>query len=364
MTFLERQCWAALWSVPGIGPVTFQRLQRAVTQQGYTLVDVWYHWPELINQLHLTLKHQGGLRFFQRQFSLDSYWQSLSDQHITVVTDQDKTYSQLLARCEDRPAVLFVKGVCDFWNHVPIAVVGTRRMTQYGQLVTEKMTTELVVGGQATIVSGFMYGVDVLAHRTALKNAGKTVGVLGFGFNYLSSRHHGNLMEETLAQGSCLVTELPPATPPSIGTFPARNRIIAGLSLATVVTEAAEKSGSHITASHAAEYGRLVAAVPGPITNHFSEGTKNLVKQGAVLVTSGYEVLDELQLPYQRSRPLSHQSELGPEKDILHHLTSQPMTIDHLVTVTGWTVAKVTAAVTMLELAARIKRVGDQWTVV
>lgn len=364
MTLLERQCWAALISVPGIGHSTFKRLRQSTAQRGYSLVDFWYHWPNLVAELQLKPKQQGGLRVFQRQFSLESYWQSLCDKNIIVITDQDEGYPHLLARCEDRPAVLFIKGQYQFWNQAPIAVVGTRRITSYGQLVTEKITRELVQGGGATVVSGFMYGVDVLAHQTTLREKGHTIGVLGFGFDYLYPRHHQQLVDELLAQGSCLITELQPATPPSSGTFPIRNRIIAGLSLAVVVTEAAEQSGSHITASHAVEYGRLVAAVPGPITNHFSEGTKNLIKQGAVLISSGYELLAELQLPYHRIAQTSAAVKNKTEALVVAYVSSHPTTIDELIAQSGLSAAEIMTAVTILELNQEIKRVGDRWTVV
>jgi DNA processing protein len=207
-----------------------------------------------------------------------------------------------------------------------------------------------------------MYGVDALAHQTALTHGGRTVGVLGYGFDHIYPRHHRSLEAQVLAQGGCLVTELAPMVSPTPGTFPARNRIIAGLSQAVVVTEAAEQSGSHITASYALDYGRVVAAVPGPITNYFSQGTKNLLKQGAVMISSGYELLDELGVQ-STSPKLVNGSQLADEVSIalLEAVGLQPGTIDELAHRLQFSLPQITVALTMLELTQQLKKVGDTW---
>ncbi len=175
-----------------------------------------------------------------------------------------------------------------------IAIVGTRQITPYGRYVTQQFTKELVAAG-FVIVSGFMYGVDAVAHETCIDNGGKTIAVLGYGLDApYYPRSHALLAKKLLAHGSCLVSEYAPHVHAHASHFPRRNRIVSGLSLGVLVTEAAVRSGTMITARLAAEQGREVFAVPGPFDSLYSEGTKELVNQGAKLVTSIHDIVDEL----------------------------------------------------------------------
>lgn len=184
------------------------------------------------------------------------------------------------------------------WKNVPVvAVVGARNMTAYGEQVTSALAGGLSRCG-ATIVSGFMYGVDCAAHRAALENNGTTVGVLGYGHDFVYPENQKELMQEWLEQGMTFVSPFAPSVAPRRGNFPARNRVVASMSHAVVVTEAAEKSGSLITASYAAQEGHVVCAVPGPITNPYTRGTRELINQGAALVAGAEEVLLEIEANY------------------------------------------------------------------
>lgn len=174
-----------------------------------------------------------------------------------------------------------------------IAVVGTRHVTDYGRKVTYSLARDLATAG-FTIVSGFMYGVDAIAHGAAIDAGGKTIGVLGFGFDYMYPKSHASLAKRMLETGNTLVTEFEPEVPAMPQNFPRRNRIVSGLCLGVVVTEAAKNSGSMITARLAVEQGREVFAVPGPIDSLYSEGTKELINLGAKLVTNVSDIVDEL----------------------------------------------------------------------
>lgn len=202
----------------------------------------------------------------------------------------------LLLEIPDPPIVLYVKGELPQLSQPAIAIVGTRNVTDYGKGVTEKLTRELVAAGY-TIVSGFMYGVDTVAHTTALRAGGKTIAVLGYGLGVpFFPRTHERFARDVIASGSCLLTEFPPWQIAAPQNFPKRNRIVSGLSLGVVVTEAAPKSGSLITAKLAIDQGRDVFAVPGPVGSVYSEGTKELVNLGAKLVTNVHDILEEIQI--------------------------------------------------------------------
>lgn len=174
-----------------------------------------------------------------------------------------------------------------------VAVVGSRRMTKYGEVMTEKLVSGLVGAGY-TIVSGFMYGVDTMAHRVCLENKGKTVAVLGSGLDCLTPAENDGLYTQILENGGVVMSEFEANQEARLWTFPYRNRIVTGLSRAVMVVEAGEKSGSLVTAKWAFKQGKKVMAVPGPATSGLATGTNWLIRNGAVLVSSVNEVMEEL----------------------------------------------------------------------
>lgn len=214
------------------------------------------------------------------------------DRKVKIIKIADKIYPESLKNIPDPPKVLYCLGNLEVLRK-NIAVVGTRQITKYGQFVTAKLVKELVENN-ITIVSGMALGVDGVAHRTALENGGKTVAVLGAGVDVIYPREHKDLYNSILESGNLLISEVPPGTLVERKLFPARNRIISGLSEAVLITEAAIDSGSLITARMALEQGKEVLAVPGPITSKYSEGTNYLLKQGAKLVTSVEDILETL----------------------------------------------------------------------
>jgi DNA processing protein len=217
---------------------------------------------------------------------------AIQTHNVRILVPSDPEYPFLLHEIPDPPLVLYVQGTLPPSTMFPIAVVGTRQVTSYGEKVARELVTQLVDAG-CLIISGFMYGVDAVAHTTALDCQGKTVGVLGFGFEHMYPKEHESLRQRMIASQNCLLSEFAPWQPPSKFTFPLRNRIVAGMSRGVVVIEAATKSGSKITARLAAEYGREVFAVPGPMDSPFAQGTKELVNLGAKLVTSATDILEE-----------------------------------------------------------------------
>lgn len=237
----------------------------------------------------------GSISHFVSRFLSALYSRGMHEIHspITTIKTNDERYPHLLSQIDDPPTILYVKGNLELNAGPAIAVVGTRRITPYGLEATKFFTRGLVKMG-FTIVSGFMYGVDAQAHISALEVGGRTIGVLGFGFDYMYPASHRSLAARMLSEGQTLISEYPPQTKPHPKNFPARNRIVSGMSLGVLVIEAAPKSGSKITARLAAEQGREVFAVPGPFSSVYSEGTKELVNLGAKLVTCVDDIMDEL----------------------------------------------------------------------
>ncbi|MDA2921876.1 DNA-processing protein DprA [Patescibacteria group bacterium AH-259-L07] len=214
------------------------------------------------------------------------------------ITPQDKNYPQLLKEIPDSPHKLYVWGVLKQKEKYPLAVVGTRKVSNYGKQVTIELVKELAKQG-LTIISGLALGVDGISHQAALDANGRTIAVLGSGFDHLYPQEHAKLANDIVKSGGAIITEYPPDAKPTQKTFPARNRIIAGMSLGVLVIEAPMRSGALITARHALEQNRDVFAVPGSIYNKNSAGTNNLIKMGAKPVTSPEDILESfnLQLP-------------------------------------------------------------------
>ena len=189
------------------------------------------------------------------------------------------------------PWVLYIKGMSPSFPTACLAVVGTRQPTNYGRRVARKMAAEIASRGWV-VVSGMAAGIDSEAHRGALEADGKTVAVLGTGVDVVYPRHLRSLYAELVEKGA-VCSEMPPGTAPHPGLFPRRNRIISGLSVGTLVVEAAERSGALITADFSMEQGREVFAVPGPVTSEKSAGTNRLIQQGAKCVTGVQDILEE-----------------------------------------------------------------------
>lgn len=278
----------------------------------------------------------------------------------------DNRYPSLLRDIYDPPLGLYVRGEVRA-DDVRVAVVGSRRATPYGRTVTQALVRPLAARG-LTIVSGLAYGIDAEAHRATLAVGGRTIAVLGGGLDApsLYPRAHRGLAEEITAAGGALLSEYPPGTPPRAEYFPQRNRIIAGLARAVIVTEAARESGALITARLALDGGREVLVVPGPITSAQSEGANRLLRDGAAPALSADDILEALALdevltfpsPAPTARPAPAVPE--PAADLLRLLSSEPKSIDALVLLSKLPAHEVAAALSLLELDGRIRDVGGK----
>lgn len=278
---------------------------------------------------------------------------------IREITPENAEFPGLLKNIPSSPKKLYVRGTLPPLGMPLIAVVGTRDCTPYGQFVTEEITRHLAEQGVG-IVSGLALGIDGIAHRTALEVKGYTIAVLGTGIDTptISPPAHQHLAEQILVAGGAIVSEYTPKEKATSYSFQARNRIIAGLSHGTLVTEAPQKSGSLITAKHAMDDNRDLFVVPHPITNEQGVGNNNYLKLGAIPVTSYVDILKHLGL--EEKEP-GEQAEiiLDPTaQKIISLLGRQPLYIDTIIKESKLSSQVVTATLTMLELKRLVKNLG------
>jgi DNA processing protein len=277
-----------------------------------------------------------------------------------LVTLSDDNYPSQLRKLADAPPVLYIKGSLVPPDERALAIVGTRKATAYGRDAAHYFATELA-GNSVTIVSGLAEGIDAAAHRGALDGGGRTFAVLGSGIDKIYPRQHGKLAQE-IAQNGAIISEFPMGTPPEARNFPRRNRIISGLSLGVLVVEAPEKSGAIITATVAAEQGRDVFAVPGNIFSMTNSGTNRLIQDGAKLVMTVTDILDEFNIVHNNVETRVVTEQIAPantnEVTILDYLSADPIHIDDLVRMSGLPVAMVSSTLTILELKGLARSVG------
>jgi DNA processing protein len=284
--------------------------------------------------------------------------EQLRQRGIGVVTLADESYPVLLGHIYNPPPVLFYLGDMDRLTSWPVAVVGTRTPTPYGKKVALWLGEELA-RHQVTVISGMARGIDSLAHRGALNSGGVTAAVLGCGLDIVYPRENSQLMTEISGSG-VVISEFPLGTPPEARNFPARNRIISGLALGTVVVEAAEKSGALITANVALEQGRDVMAVPGQITAPYSRGPNNLIKQGAAVVLGAGDIMAELGMGVlftPHSNDSSGHLKMNEDEVLLSRLIEyEPVSVEMLVQKTGLPAGQVLTALMFLEMKGLIKQ--------
>src|SRR3990167_7032486 len=286
----ELAYWVATSAIPGVGTATFNYLLKRFK----TLKAFWQAYDEQIRGLKLDVKTCESIIEFRAKVDPKVYLEKVYEMGIKVVSVVDRDYTANLRQISDAPPVLYYKGTFLPSDDLAIAVVGSRAATIYGRQVTEKLVSSLVMSN-LVIVSGLARGIDAIAHRAALDAGGRTIAVLGSGVDTIYPPENRKLSEEIVENGA-IVSEFPLGFPSVPSNFPARNRIISGLSLGVLVTEAAVDSGSLITAGCAAEQGREVFAVPGPVNSKMSVGTNNLIKEGVHPATEAADILQVLDI--------------------------------------------------------------------
>ncbi len=279
--------------------------------------------------------------------------------HVVTVLDDD--YPRILREIPGPPPVVYFRGSLPAQDEPTVAMVGTRRSTSYGREATIRIAGDLAAAG-VTIVSGLARGIDGFAHQAALEAGGRTIAVMASGVDIIYPPEHRQLANRIVESGA-LLSDYPPGTKPDAPNFPARNRIISGLSLATIVVEAPARSGALITVGFAADQGRDVYAVPGSILSNASEGTNKLLRQGATPLTCAADLLDDLKL--SPARPMDEPAQtafpmIDDERAIYALVTSEPQHIDELAYSAGVTISQASALMTMLELKGLVSNAGAQ----
>jgi len=350
-----KKYWIGLNHVTGIGAVRF----RALLTYFGDAQTAWEASSSDLQQAGLTKRIAGELVRNRNEISLDQIMDRMEEKSIRALTWEDKSYPRLLKNIDQPPPVLYVRGQVQEADEWSVAVVGTRRVTQhYGRRVTEDIASFLAANG-LTVISGMARGVDAIAHKSALRKGGRTIAVLGCGLDIVYPPEHDKLAEE-IAENGALVSDYPLGTQPLSVNFPPRNRIISGLSLATVVVEAGYKSGALITAKFAVDQGRDVLAVPGNIYNPHSRGTNHLIQQGAFPVLNPKDILEALDLNLVAEQQAAQLTlPVDPvESQVYTLLGSEPVHVDEISIRTEMPVEAITAALTMMELKGLVRQVG------
>ena len=367
MTRAVLESWLRLRAIDGVGDLTVLRLVRT------------WHSPEAVLCASRDELIQRGcspqLADAIRRGpdspacrSLERELDAIERGHIEVRSALDPTYPARLKMIADPPPLLYITGTLTEQDELAVAIVGARRATAAGRAMTEELSHDLAGAGM-TVVSGLARGVDAAAHRGALAAQGRTIAVLGCGVDQTYPPEHEQLRRQIEERGAIL-SEVSMGAPPHSHHFPRRNRIISGLSLGVIVTEAAINSGSLITARLAAEQGREVFAVPGFVKEGTSRGTNPLLKEGAALIERAQDVIDAilpqlepaLRLRLQPSREKTEcRDHLGKEEQRVYDVLSyNPLTVDEVIVTTGLSVSIVMVSLLSLELRQRVRQLPGQ----
>ena len=347
--------WMGFHRVPFIGPVRIERLL-------YHFGDLGRAWGASAAELRGVLDERSveSLLKTRAALSLDDEMARIERAGITIVTRADTGYPRLLNEIPVPPPVLYVKGALRPEDDLAVAIVGTRRLTSAGREIAGRLAADLAEA-DVTVVSGLARGIDAAAHQAALRAGGRTIAVLGCGVNVVYPPEHRNLSAQIVEQGA-LVSDYPPDAKPDAPNFPARNRIISGLSLGVIVVEAPQRSGALITCDFAADQSRDVFVVPGSILSAASAGSNRLLRDGARPITCADDVLEDLNLG-RRQQQAAVQQTLpldDDERRLLALLTGEAQHIDEISAAANLPIAQTGALLLTMELKGLVRDVGTR----
>jgi len=348
----ELRYWLALHRAPLIG------------SRRFCAILAHFHTPRILFETKAADLAALGLKEKTIAYLRDPDWQTvesdlrwLSASGRACLTLHDPRYPALLREIADPPPLIFVNGDILALSSRQIAIVGSRNPSPSGLRIARDIASALVSAGFA-VTSGLALGIDASGHSGALKSGGITIAVAATGLDQVYPRQHQSLANEIIARNGALVSEFPPGTGPKADHFPRRNRIISGLSLGTLVVEAAPRSGSLITARLAAEQGREVFAVPGSIYNPLSRGCNDLIKNGVKLVQTVDDIIEEFeaQLSVQAYKPppQTEAEDDQPHMELLKYIAYDPTSVDTLVAATGNTPEAIVSMLLLLELQGQV----------
>lgn len=359
----DKKSWIALSLVPGIGPI---KMRNLIAHFGSPEKVLEAPNDELLAVEGIDAATAKAIVQHKTKNNLDRELELIHKHQVKVITVEDEEYPLNLKFTFDPPMLIYVKGTLIPEDNIAISMVGARKATGYGKTITEKLSGELAQRG-ITIISGLARGIDTSAHRGALNKGGRTIAVLGSGLAILYPPENKGLAEEIARQGA-VISEFSMATGPERGNFPRRNRLISGLSLGTVVVEAAEESGALITASYALEQGREVFAVPGNIYNKYSQGTHKLIKQGAKLTEKAEDIIEEIdsfrQMRFYPKKNSGNVSEPVPlsseERQVYEAMIPEPLYIDQISETSNISINLLASILVGLEMKGKIKQLSGK----
>lgn len=345
--------WVGFSLISGIGRVRLSQLENCFG----SLEDAWQAGPSDLRRGGLDSRAVQAITTGRTRISLEEEMEKLERSGVKVMSHHDPGYPPRLKEIYDYPPVLYFRGSLLPEDEWCLAVVGTRRPTVYGRQVTEEIVADLA-RSKIVIVSGLARGIDTVAHKSALEAGGRTIAVFGCGLDMVYPNENAELARRIMEQGA-LVSEYPLGTRPRAENFPRRNRIMSGLSLGVLVTEASKTSGAMITARLALEQNREVFAIPGSILSPSSSGTNHLIQEGAKLVQNYTDILEELNLTavaYQMEM-----EEVIPASDtealLLRQLSAEPTHIDEVCRNSNLPISQVSSTLAMMELKGLVKQV-------
>lgn len=351
----ERNYYLAFSLAKGIGPKTFNSLLKYFK----TAKKAWNATSnELKSSKILGEKTLASFEKSRNEIDVKNYLEKLKQKKASFLALCDKNYPKLLKEIPNPPIVLFVKGdISKIDFNKTIGVVGTRRITNYGRDITRLFSSGLAQS-DFTIVSGLAMGVDAEAANSAIEAKARTIAVMGNGVDLCFPSTNEKLYDKIIDGNGIIVSEYPLGLSPNKGTFPSRNRIIAGLSMGVLVTEGAEDSGSLITADYAFKFNRKVFAIPGPITSSFSVGPLKLIEKGAKLVTSAEDIIKELGISHfaKASRDKKNYGGLNSEeRRIIELLENESLHFDEIVRKMSMNSAELASLLSILEIKNLVK---------
>ncbi len=357
----ELKSWLALSTVPNVGPIRFVSLVKHFGSPEAVLSAPEKElagFPDVGPIIASSIRRKVDWKLVEKQLQL------IEKNEVRLLTFKDDAYPENLRSIYDPPPFLFIRGEIKEEDKNAIAIVGCRSASGYGKQIAEKIGRELAKRG-ITIISGLAWGIDSIGHLAALQEKSRTIAVFGSGLDVIYPSENRKLTERIIKNGA-IISEFLLGTKPEKQNFPKRNRLISGLSLGVVIIEAGARSGALLTAEHALEQNREVFAVPGNIGAKTSEGTNKLIKQGAKLVTSVEDILEELKIittvqqkeKHGIEKDLSRLSEV--EKNVYDLLKHEPHHIDKIAQDTSMSTSQALSALLSLELKGLIKQLSGK----
>jgi DNA processing protein len=312
----NKEAYIILNMVSGVGPIKLSKLCESFGSPAEAL-SAKKKALESVEGIGTILAEE--ISKWKENIDIDAELKLCEKAGVSIITRDDESYPPRLLELPDAPLCIYLRGSAEILSKKSIAIVGSRRITNYGRRMSEYLASSAAYAGWP-VISGLAFGTDAIAHKAALDAGGETVAVLGGGLARIFPQDHLPLAKRIVESGSAVISEFPMEFPPNKRSFPMRNRIISGLSLGTVVIEAGSSSGALITAKFALEHGRLVFAVPGEADNPQARGCNKLIKDGAKLVENFDDILEEFDfLPGMRNHLKTESEESGNTENISHN---------------------------------------------